>query len=385
MALSDQYRNLFGDIAVSKGLLTWAQVRDALKRQTEYKLKGIPMHIGEICVEMGLLTQAQYNDILATQHERDNTISPEDRNATNYANLEEIEDGETFQLGRYRLEKRLGGVMSIVFKGTDTQTHSTVALKILPRHLAHDSAFVERFKREIKATCMMAHPNIVRICDTGIEQGVFYLATEFIDGETLSQRLRRDGKIPRAEALRIGRDIAHALGHAHARNVLHRDVKPENVMISSTGDVKLADLGLAKFLHDEQFITAEGIAVGTPHYISPEQARALKDVDHRSDLYSLGAMLFHIITGRLPYEGDNGAEVMKRHVFEAVPDPRSIDPNLSADIAEMIMKLMAKNPAQRFQTGEELAQHLDKLLKTMLSANLLITPRHQIGLRKPFI
>ena len=387
MAYPGPRRDLFGDIAVGKGMLTWAQMRDALKRQAEYKLKGIPLRIGEICVEMELLSQPQCNDILATQRERRRTTQDENKDAAPDLDLEEIEDGETFQLGRYRLEKRLGGAMGLVFKGTDEQTHTTVALKVLPRHLAHDSAFVERFKREVKATCVMAHPNIIHIYDTGIEQGVFYLATEFIDGETLSQRLRRDGKIPEAEALRIGRDVALALAHAHARNVLHRDVKPENVMLAKSGEVKLADLGLAKFLRDEQPITAEGIAVGTPHYISPEQARALKDVDHRSDLYSLGATLFHLITGRLPYEGDNGAEVMKRHVFEAVPDPRNIDPSLSAGTAAMLMKLMAKDPAQRFQTGDELAAYLDKLLETGPPADLSskVTQRRQTGLRKPFI
>lgn len=383
-AFTGPRRDLFGDIAVSKNLLTWAQVRDALKRQAEYKSKGIPIRIGEVCLEMNLLNQGQVNDILSTQRDRRRPLQAESRSvAASDVDLEEIADGETYLLGRYRLEKRLGGAMGIVFKGTDEQTRTTVALKVLPRHLAHDTAFVDRFKREVKATCVLSHPNIVHIYDTGIEQGVFYLATEFIEGETLSQRLRREGKLPELEVLRIGREISNALSHAHARNVLHRDVKPENVMIAADGTVKLADLGLAKFLRDEQPITAEGIAVGTPHYISPEQARALKDVDHRSDLYSLGATLFHLATGRLPYEGDNGAEVMKRHVFEAVPDPRSINPGLSQSMADTLTKLMAKNPAHRFQTADELAQHLDALLQAAGGTPLQPGQRRTV-MRKPF-
>ena len=367
-------------------MLSWAQVRDALKRQAEYKHKGIPMRIGEICVEMAVLTQAQCSDILAAQRELRKQTRFEERRMRD-SDLADIEDGEIFHLGRYRLEKRLGGAMGMVYKGLDEQTKTSVALKILPKHLSHDASFLNRFKREVKATCVLYHPNIIHIYDTGVEQGVFYLATEFVDGESLSQRIQREGALPEREGLRIGREVAKALAHAHAHNVLHRDVKPENIMISKAGEIKLADLGLAKFLRDEQPITAEGIAVGTPHYIAPEQARALKDVDHRSDLYSLGATLFHVFSGRLPYEGDNGAEVMKRHVFEAVPDPLRVKETLSPAIANMLMKLMAKDPNERFQTAEELAQHLDKLLQDVDAdhARLLQSATRKTALiRKPF-
>jgi eukaryotic-like serine/threonine-protein kinase len=386
MALTGPKKDLFGDIAVSKGLLAWAQVRDALKRQAEYKQKGIPMRIGEVCVEMGVLTQAQCGDILTTQREYRKQTRFEVRQIPNF-DLDDSEEGEIFRLGRYRLEKRLGGAMGMVYKGTDEQTKTTVALKILPKHLAHDTSFLERFKREVKATCVLYHPNIIHIYDTGVEQGIFYLATEFVDGESLNQRIGREGFIAERDGLRIGREVARALAHAHARNVLHRDVKPDNIMLGRGGEIKLADLGLAKFLRDEQPITAEGIAVGTPHYISPEQARALKDVDHRSDLYSLGATLFHAFTGRLPYEGDNGAEVMKRHVFEPVPDPLSAKATLSKPTAEMLMKLMAKDPADRFQTADELAQHIDKLLQAVdaLHAQALQSVGRKTALvRKPF-
>ena len=360
-------RDLFGDVAVELKLLTWAQVRDVLKRQQKYREMGIPIRIGELGVEMGLLTLSQVTQVLSTQRDKRKDVEATQPNQPAPADGEflEPEDGQPFNLGHYRLEKRLGGVMGVVYGGVDEMNGIPVALKVLPKHLTHDTAFVERFKREVRATGALAHPNIVNIYDAGVENGVFYLAMEFVDGETLNQRLRRDGRLSEALSLYIGREVAKGLGHAHSRGILHRDVKPENIMLAKSGAVKLADLGLAKFLEDSQRITAEGIAVGTPHYISPEQARALKETDHRTDLYSLGATLFHIVTGRLPFEGDNGAEVMKRHVFEPTPDPRSVKPDVTPAVADMIVKLMAKNPAQRIQTAGELVSQIEVILKSL--------------------
>jgi len=358
--VSEPRRDLFGDISFAKGLLTWAQIRDILKRQLKYKEMGIPIRIGEVTIEMGLLNQTQVNDILTEQAKRrKNTAAPKLPSQD-----EEIpDDGSVYELGRFRLEKRLGGVMGTVYRGVDTQTNQTIALKVLPKTLAREAAFVERFKREVRANAALSHPNIVRIHDAGIEQGVFYMATEYIDGESLNQRLRREGALAEPEAIRISLEITRALAHAHAHNVLHRDIKPENIMISKIGEVKLADFGLAKMLADEQQITAEGIAVGTPHYIAPEQARALKETDQRADLYSLGATMFHIVTGRLPYEGDDGATIMRRHVFEATPVPRSVKTDMNQELSDVIFKLMAKDPASRYQTAKELATVLESFQK----------------------
>jgi serine/threonine protein kinase len=356
-------RDLFGDVAVAKGLLTWAQVRDALKRQLKYKEMGIPIKIGEVAIEMRLLTLAQCNDVLAEQSTRrkaSGSAAPKKLSESN--SLEDIDDGEPFLLGRFRLEKRLGGVMGVVYRGIDTENNSEIALKALPKTLAFEPSFVERFKREVKATGSLAHPNIVRIFDAGVEHGVFYLAMEFIEGESLNQRLRREGPMSERDALKIGYYVSLALAHAHAKNVLHRDVKPENIMLAKDGRVKLTDFGLAKLLADEQQITAEGIAVGTPHYIAPEQARALKDTDHRADLYALGATMFHVLTGRLPYEGDDGAEIMRRHVFEATPDPRKVKSDMTPAVADILMKLMAKSPADRFQSAVDLCAALQPFI-----------------------
>jgi serine/threonine-protein kinase len=355
-------RDLFGDIAVSKCLLTWSQVRDLLKKQVAYKDKGIVVRIGEVAIEMGCINAAQCNEIIAEQRQlrKATTVKPNTAEALELQDWEET--GQPYELGRYQLQRRLGGVMGVVYKGLDTESGREVAVKVLPRSLAQDQSFVERFKREVRATSALSHPNIISAWDAGVINSVFFLAMEYVEGETLIRRLQRERILSERDALLIGLGVARALEHAHAQHVLHRDVKPENIMISSTGQVKLADLGLALFLNDQLRITSEGIAVGTPHYISPEQARALRTTDHRSDLYSLGATLFHLVTGRLPYEGENGGEVMKRHVFEPVPNPQEIIPTLSDDCAGLIMKLMAKAPEQRYGSATELAAVIEYVL-----------------------
>lgn len=354
-------RDLFGDIAVAKGFLSWAKVRDVLRRQLQYKQMGINMRVGEIAVEMNVLTAAQRNEILEEQTRRRKASQPA-RPSGSFPVEESSPDGEVYQFGRFRLEKRLGGVMGAVYLGVDSQSGAKVALKVLPRHLAFDTSLVERFKREVKATGVLSHPNIARVYDAGVEKGVFFLAMEFIEGETLTERLHRDGRVPEPDALKIARDIARALAHAHSHHVLHRDVKPDNIMLAKTGEAKLTDFGLAKLLAEHQQITAEGIAVGTPHYIAPEQARALSTTDHRADLYALGATMFHALTGRLPYEGDDGAEVMRRHVFEPTPDPRTVRADISDAAATMLMMLMAKEPGDRYQSAAGLVAFLDGVL-----------------------
>lgn len=355
-------RDLFGDIAVAKCLLTWSQVRDILKKQVQYRERGIVIRVGELAIEMGFLNAGNVTDIITEQRSR--RKGTDVKTTAPSTDLQEWQDSsdQPYILGPYELHKRLGGVMGIVFKGIETATQKVVAIKVLPRSLAQDPSFVERFKREVRASSALCHPNIISVFDSGVINSVFYLAMEYVEGETLIKRLHREKVLAERDVLIMALGVARALEHAHAQGLLHRDVKPENIMISTNGQIKLADLGLALFIQDALRITSEGIAVGTPHYISPEQARALRTTDHRSDLYSLGATMFHAVTGRLPYEGDNGAEVMKRHVFEPAPNPQDVNPAVSNDTAGMILKLMAKDPAQRYQTATEVAAVLEYLL-----------------------
>lgn len=356
-------RDLFGDIAVAKCMLTWSQVRDILKKQVTYRDRGIVIRIGELAIEMGFLNAANVTEIITEQRARRKENGHKTPSPTK-SDLQDWQDSsdQPYILGKYELHKRLGGVMGIVFKGLDTQTKRVVAIKVLPRSLAQDPSFVERFKREVRASSSLCHPNIIGVFDSGVINSVFFLAMEYVEGETLIKRLHREKALSERDTMVMALGVARALEHAHSQGLLHRDVKPENIMISTSGQIKLADLGLALFLQDALRITQEGIAVGTPHYISPEQARALRTTDHRSDIYSLGATMFHAVTGRLPYEGENGAEVMKRHVFEPAPNPQDVKPSISNDMAGMILKMMAKDPAQRYQTATEVAAVLEYLL-----------------------
>jgi serine/threonine-protein kinase len=258
------------------------------------------------------------------------------------------------KLGRYELVRRLGeGAMATVFEARDERNGRTVALKVLPRKLAGDAEFVERFQREAAALASLSHPNITAVYESDAAGGWFFYAMEYVPGDSLVTRLERLGRFSESESLHITAQIASALAHAHRRNIIHRDVKPDNVLMTSGDTVKLSDFGLAKLLQADSKLTAAGIAVGTPHYLSPEQAVGSKDIDHRCDLYGLGVTLFHMLTGRLPFDAATAMEVMTMHVHVAPPDPRQFVPTISRSAARLTLRLMSKRPQDRPINGEE--------------------------------
>jgi serine/threonine-protein kinase len=252
--------------------------------------------------------------------------------------------------------------MGVVFLAKDTASDRVCALKVLPQNLAQDQEFVERFKREIATQSALQHPNIVAYFGAGVADGYMYLAMEFVDGESLGAKLKRLGRLPEKEALRIARDAALGLGHAHARGLIHRDIKPENLLLTRDGAAKVVDFGLAKSRSDNTNLTAVGMSVGTPHYIAPEQATGEKTLDGRADLYSLGGTLFHLLCGRPAFDHPNSPRVMMMNVMEAPPDPRSFNPGVSRDAAQLVLRLLAKKREERYQTGEELAAAIEQLL-----------------------
>ncbi|HEX7527555.1 MAG TPA: serine/threonine-protein kinase, partial [Thermoanaerobaculia bacterium] len=200
------------------------------------------------------------------------------------------------------------------------------------------------------------HPNIVQIYDFGCVDSVYYLAMEFVDGHSLGTYLKR-GHFSETESIQIIRHACRALSIAHADGIVHRDIKPDNLMLTSRGDVKLVDLGIAKRIDEDQSLTQTGQAIGTPHYISPEQIRGQKDVDARADVYSLGATLYHLVTGHTPYSGASGPIVMSMHLVEPLPDPRRFEAGLSEDICRVIRRMMAKDRDARY--GDVYALDLD--------------------------
>ena len=261
------------------------------------------------------------------------------------------------RFGDYEILEELGaGGMGKVYRARDLTLERLVALKTLAHRLSQDTSFVQRFLKEARAAARLNHPNIVQIYDFGCVDSVYYLAMEFVDGHSLGTYLKR-GHFSEAESIQIIRHACRALSVAHADGIVHRDIKPDNLMLTSRGDVKLVDLGIAKRIDEDQSLTQTGQAVGTPHYISPEQIRGQKDVDARADVYSLGATLYHLVTGHTPYSGASGPIVMSMHLVEPLPDPRRFEAGLSEGICRVIRRMMAKDRDARY--GDVYALDLD--------------------------
>jgi len=263
--------------------------------------------------------------------------------------------------GRYRLEARIGtGGMSTVYRALDETLERQVAIKLMNREIASDSDQLERFRREARAVAQLSHPHIVGVIDAGEDAGRPYIVFEYVEGETLKERIRRLGQLPIGEAVAYAIEIARALGAAHARHIVHRDVKPQNVLIDEEGSAKVTDFGIARTL-DEEGLTQDGRVLGTTDYVSPEQALG-HDVTGQSDLYSLGVVLFEMLTGTVPFRGENQVAVAMKHVREELPDVRELRPEASASLAAVVDRATAKDLRERYRSDEELIDDLAEVL-----------------------
>ncbi|HZU39861.1 MAG TPA: protein kinase [Solirubrobacteraceae bacterium] len=263
--------------------------------------------------------------------------------------------------GRYRLEARIGaGGMSTVYRALDETLQRQVAIKLMNREVASDSAQLERFRREARAVAQLSHPNVVGVIDAGEDEGRPYIVFEHVDGETLKERIRRLGRLPVTEAVAYAIEIARALGAAHARHIVHRDVKPQNVLIDEEGRAKVTDFGIARTL-DEDGLTADGRVLGTTDYVSPEQALG-QPVTGQSDLYSLGIVLYEMLTGEVPFRGDNQVAVAMKHVREPMPDVQEKRPEVSAALAAVVDTATAKRIEDRYADDAELIADLEDAL-----------------------
>jgi serine/threonine-protein kinase len=267
--------------------------------------------------------------------------------------------------GRYRLEARIGaGGMSTVYRAVDETLERPVAIKLMNREVARDSDLLERFRREARAVAQLSHPNIVGVIDAGDDLDPDsprpYIVFEYVEGETLKQRIRREGPLPIPEGVAYSIEIARALGAAHTRNIVHRDVKPQNVLIDRQGSAKVTDFGIARTL-DEDGLTADGRVLGTTDYVSPEQALG-QHVNGQSDLYSLGIALYEMLTGEVPFKGENQVAVAMKHVREPLPDVRAKRPEVSAALASVVEKATAKTTRERYASDAELIADLEQVL-----------------------
>src|SRR4051812_34352201 len=265
-------------------------------------------------------------------------------------------DRDTLIDGRYRVIKRLGsGGMADVYRAEDEQLGRQVALKLLYRHLAEDVSFVERFRREASSAAGLQHPSIVSIFDRGEWDGTYYIAMELIRGRTLKDVIRERGPAPADAAVDIVLQILRAARFAHQRGVVHRDIKPHNVLIDEEGRVKVADFGIARAGASD--MTETGSVMGTAQYLSPEQAQG-KPVDARSDLYSIGIVLYEMLTGTVPFDGESPVTVALKQVSEAPVPPRVRNPEVPATLDAVVMRAMEKDPARRYQTADAFIEAL---------------------------
>jgi len=271
---------------------------------------------------------------------------------------------EVRRIGNFELLEKLGqGGMGTVYKARQVSMDRIVALKILPPSFAKRKEFIERFFREARASAKLNHPNIVNGIDVGQDNGLYYFAMEFVDGSSVNTLLKH-GAIKEFRCAEIGHDIAQALAHAHQNGILHRDIKPDNILIDSTGLAKLCDLGLARVdseSEEQKGLTQQGQAVGTPHYISPEQAKGIRDLDMRTDLYSLGATLYHMVTGKTMYEGPTSVVIMTKHLTDKAVTPTSINSGVSKGFVTVLARLLAKDRNDRYVSAQHLADDLKRV------------------------
>jgi len=333
--------SLIGRLVVERGLATPEEVQHCLELQRQEE-DAANESLSSVLVREGVVTPKQI-DRLRPEVEQQ---QPE------------------MQIPGYQIMAKLGsGAMATVYKAKQLSLDRLVAIKVLPHKYTKNQEFVDRLYAEGRAAAKLNHSNIVGALDVGKAGDFHYFVMEYVDGRTVFDDITQRGRYEETRALQIMLQVARALHHAHERGFIHRDVKPKNIMITRAGEVKLADMGLARAVSDREAAEAEqGKAFGTPYYISPEQIRGEVDVDYRADIYGFGATLYHMVTGRVPFRGSNPSAVMHQHLRAELVPPDHINNELSQGLAEIIEVCMAKNREQRYMSTADLVQDIESVL-----------------------
>jgi len=282
-------------------------------------------------------------------------------------------------IGGVVVKEKIGkGGMGSVYLAHHLTLDIPIAIKFLkPEYAKRSPDAVERFLKEARAVAKLRHPNIVSVYNAGFEEGFYFMSMEFIDGRDLSEVLESPFQLSLKDALRLTCQVCDALRYAHENNIVHRDIKPANIFISEDGGAKVGDLGLAKDLEDDQNITQPMQAMGTPYYISPEQATDAKAVDHRSDIYSLGCTFYRLFCGKVPFKGNSSFETVSKHLSEPVPDPLKENPELPVAVARVIQRMMAKKPEERFKGLNEVSEILRNELDNISDSKIGFAPKKE--------
>jgi serine/threonine-protein kinase len=336
------FETLLGKLVVQSGLATKDEVdhcSNVLEETSSSSGSGSIRTLAELLVEKDFITQHQLARL-----------------------RQEFEAKKSGQhIPGFKVIKKLGsGAMATVFLAKQLSLDRLVAIKILPKKFSGNVKFIERFYKEGRSAAQLNHPNIVGAYDVGRAGENHYFVMEYVDGPTVHDRIQKSRRVKEKDAIEIVVQVAKALEHAHQRGFVHRDIKAKNIMITKRGRVKLADLGLARAMSDQDAAKAEaGRAYGTPYYISPEQIRGELTIGPPADLYGLGATFFHMVTGRVPFEGKNPSAVMHKHLKAPLEPPDHINPEISAGCAQVIEMMMAKKVEDRYQNATDLLEDLE--------------------------
>jgi len=360
--MSDDQNTLFGQIALREGHVTAEQLKACLAEQKSWCSDQPVPRLGELMAAKGYLTAEQVRELLETQQRLRADID----------------------LPGYEILLKIGGGgMGTVYKARQISMDKTVAIKVLASKFADDAEYIARFTREARAAGHLNHPNIVQGFDVGEQDGKHYFVMEYVPGTTVGTILTRQGSIDEPRALRIALQISRALRHAHSHGIIHRDIKPDNIIINPEGVAKLADLGLAKSVAPgaDSSVTLDGKALGTPYYASPEQAEFSTELDIRTDIYSLGATLYHMVDGNVPFDGPTPAAVMAKHLANRLPSVDEMARSFSPWTAAIVHKMMAKDRLKRYQTPDELIADLDLVIQGKMPGAAREYPPRQLEVK----